>query len=50
MVVDARGRAYVGNFGFDMYAGEPCETCIIAVDPDGRAWVAADGIASRTGR
>src|SRR5947209_15354634 len=22
MVVDARGRAYVGHFGFDMYGGE----------------------------
>ena len=43
MVVDARGRAYVGNFGFDMYAGEPWrKTNIIAVDPDGNAWVAAD--------
>ena len=43
MVVDARGRAYVGNFGFDMYAGEPWrKTNIIAVDSDGNAWVAAD--------
>ncbi|MBT6272569.1 MAG: gluconolactonase, partial [Chromatiales bacterium] len=23
MVVDAQGRAYVGNFGFDRYKGEP---------------------------
>ncbi len=44
MVVDATGRAYVGNFGFDMYAGEsPRDTCVIAVEPDGRARVAADG-------
>jgi sugar lactone lactonase YvrE len=43
MAVDGRGRAYVGNFGFDMYAGEPWrKTNIIAVDPDGRAWVAAE--------
>jgi sugar lactone lactonase YvrE len=43
MVVDGRGRAYVGNFGFDIYAGEPWrKTNIIAVDPDGRAWVAAE--------
>jgi sugar lactone lactonase YvrE len=42
MVVDGRGRAYVGNFGFDMYGGEPWrKTNIVAVDPDGRAWVAA---------
>jgi sugar lactone lactonase YvrE len=43
MVVDARGRAYVGNFGFDMYAGETWrKTNIIAVDPNGHAWVAAE--------
>jgi sugar lactone lactonase YvrE len=45
MVVDAHGRAYVGNFGFDMYAGAaPKETCVIAVEPDGTARVAADGL------
>ena len=50
MVVDAHGRAYVGNFGFDMYGGaEACETCIIAVEPDGRARVAADGLAFPNG-
>ena len=38
MVVDATGRAYVGNFGFDMYGGEkPRDTCVIAVEPDGTA-------------
>ncbi len=50
MVVDATGHAYVGNFGFDMYGGEkPTETCIIAVDPDGAAQVAADGMAFPNG-
>jgi sugar lactone lactonase YvrE len=45
MVVDASGRAYVGNFGFDMYAGaEPKTTCVMAVDPDGTARVAADDL------
>jgi sugar lactone lactonase YvrE len=45
MVVDATGRAYVGNFGFDMYAGEHArDTCMIAVEPDGRAHIAADGL------
>ena len=35
MVVDAAGRAYVGNFGFDRHAGEPPRTtCLIRVDPD----------------
>jgi sugar lactone lactonase YvrE len=50
MVVDGRGRAYVGNFGFDMYAGEPWrKTNIIAVDPDGRAWVAAEDMSFPNG-
>ena len=32
MVVDAHGRAYVGNFGFDMYGGgEARDTCVILV-------------------
>lgn len=50
MVVDARGRAYVGNFGFDMYAGEEArETCMILVEPDGSARIAADGLAFPNG-
>lgn len=50
MVVDARGRAYVGNFGFDMYAGaKPRETCLVAVEPDGRAHVAAEDLAFPNG-
>jgi sugar lactone lactonase YvrE len=45
MVVDAEGRAYVGHFGFDMYAGEgPQEASIILVQPNGSVSVAADGI------
>jgi sugar lactone lactonase YvrE len=45
MVVDAIGRAYVGNFGFDMYGGaKPVEACVIAVEPDGTVRVAADGM------
>jgi sugar lactone lactonase YvrE len=45
MVVDRVGRAYVGNFGFEMYAGEtPRSTCVIAVEPDGRAHVAAEDV------
>lgn len=36
MVVDAQGRAYVGNFGFDLYAKEEaCATCLLRVDLDG---------------
>lgn len=35
MVVDAQGRAYVGNFGYDRFKGEPERTaCLIRVDPD----------------
>ncbi|QWF84540.1 6-deoxy-6-sulfogluconolactonase [Amycolatopsis sp. CA-230715] len=36
MVVDARGRAYVGNFGFDLMGGAPIEpTNLLRADPDG---------------
>jgi sugar lactone lactonase YvrE len=45
MVVDAQGRAYVGNFGFDLMAGaDPSATDLIRVDPDGTASVAASGL------
>lgn len=42
MVVDAAGRAYIGNFGFD-YEGhaDPVATVIVRVDPDGSVRVAA---------
>ncbi len=43
MVVDASGRAYVGNFGYDRHAGESGRTtCIARIDPDGRVAAAAD--------
>jgi sugar lactone lactonase YvrE len=36
MVVDAEGRAYVGNFGFDLRAGADLETASLCrADPDG---------------
>jgi sugar lactone lactonase YvrE len=45
MVVDARGRAYVGNFGFDRHRGEPPRAaCLARVDPDGRVTRAADDL------
>src|SRR5205823_3125889 len=45
MVVDAKGRAYVGNLGFDRHRGEPERaTCIARVDPDGRVARAADDL------
>lgn len=43
MVVDAKGRAYVGNFGFDRHAGEQPRAAVLArVDPDGSVHAAAD--------
>jgi sugar lactone lactonase YvrE len=45
MVVDEHGRAYVGNFGFDIFRGgdiTPVTTVLILVDTDGTARVAAD--------
>ena len=45
MVVDASGRAYVGNFGFQRRQGEePRSTCIVRVDPDGTTTVVADDL------
>jgi sugar lactone lactonase YvrE len=45
MVVDARGRAYIGNFGFDMYARKtPRPTGLILVQPDGQARVVAENL------
>lgn len=42
MVVDRRGRAYAGNFGFDLMGGaDPAPAALIRVDPDGAAEVAA---------
>ncbi|MEE2775735.1 MAG: SMP-30/gluconolactonase/LRE family protein [Acidobacteriota bacterium] len=45
MVVDADGRAYVGNFGFDRHIGEgPRSTNMVRVDPDGATSVAAEDL------
>jgi sugar lactone lactonase YvrE len=45
MVVDRDGRAYVGNFGFDLMAGaDPAPAALIRVDPDGSASVAAEDL------
>jgi len=42
MLVDGGGRAFVGNFGFDLYAGAPpCKTVLVCVEPDGSARVVA---------
>src|SRR3954469_8160814 len=45
MVVDRHGRAYAGNFGFDlMGSGYPATAALVRVDPDGRAAVAAEDL------
>ncbi len=45
MVVDGMGRAYVGNFGFDLIGGNtPRPACVVLVTPDGGVRVAADGL------
>ena len=43
MVVDARGRAFVGNFGFDLHKNEtPRGTTLVMVAPDGVARAVAE--------
>ncbi len=43
MVVDDQGRAYVGNYGFDIDAGaEATSTNLVCVEPDGETWVVAE--------
>lgn len=49
MLVMPDGSAYVGNFGFDPAHEEPRETVLVRVDPDGRASVAAEGMAFPNG-
>ena len=43
MVVDSRGRTWVGNFGFDLMAGAPIAPApLVRVDPDGSSTVATE--------
>ncbi|MGC2442946.1 SMP-30/gluconolactonase/LRE family protein, partial [Candidatus Binatus sp.] len=45
MVADARGNAYVGNFGFDLHKTEAQRvTTLLMVAPDGVARVVADDL------
>lgn len=45
MVVDAQGRAYIGNFGFDFEEGEdPVGTTLNRVDPDGSVHTVAEDL------
>jgi sugar lactone lactonase YvrE len=44
-VVDELGRAYAGNFGFDlMNFGDPASTSVVRVDPDGSVSVEAEDL------
>ena len=50
MVVDARGRAYIGNFGFDLHAGaKPATTNLVFVDTDGSVREAAKDLSFPNG-
>jgi sugar lactone lactonase YvrE len=45
MVTDARGRSYVGNFGYDIHTGAPQRDAeLVLVEADGRARVAASAL------
>jgi sugar lactone lactonase YvrE len=45
MAVDGRGRAYVGNFGFDLMGGAPLAPAALhRVDPDGRVTQVAEDL------
>jgi sugar lactone lactonase YvrE len=45
MVVDAKGRAYVGNFGFDLHKREkPRSTNLLMASPDGEVRVVAENL------
>ncbi len=45
MVVDADGRAYVGNFGFDLMSGAPlAPTVLVRADPDGTVTTVAEDL------
>jgi sugar lactone lactonase YvrE len=45
MIVDHQGRAYIGNFGFDLAANKPVEPAeIVMVTPDGNARVVAENL------
>jgi sugar lactone lactonase YvrE len=50
MLVDHDGRAWVGNFGFDVEGSEPARnTVLICVESDGTAKIAADDLAFPNG-
>jgi len=45
MLVDNLGRAWVGNFGYDLHGGEPVKTAeIILISPDGSPRITAQDV------
>jgi sugar lactone lactonase YvrE len=45
MVVDKQGRAYIGNFGYDLLGGAEAKNAnIVMISPDGSAKVVADDL------
>src|SRR5579863_826623 len=45
MVIDREGRAYVGNFGFDLNGGEtPRPTVLLSVEREGKIRIAAEDL------
>ena len=50
LVMDAHGRAYIGNFGFDRHGGQtPRTTCLVCIEPDGQVRRVADDVFSPNG-
>ncbi len=50
MVMDARGNAYVGNLGYDLFSGAEMKlTNLVLVTPDGKAREVANGLAVPNG-
>ncbi len=50
MIVDARGAAYVGNFGFDLHEGMPPQkTSLVLVTPEGEVREAATDLSFPNG-
>jgi sugar lactone lactonase YvrE len=49
MVVDARGRAYIGNYGFDYSRESFTPAAIVLVNPKGRTRIASENLAFPNG-
>jgi sugar lactone lactonase YvrE len=49
LITDSRGRAYVGNFGFDPHTEAPRKTSLILVNADAKARIVADDLAFPNG-